>query len=142
MSRMPQLPVETLVQGLTEDEASIVRAAFYKGRLRSGKPFKRVTTFFEGQANYVWRWLAFDYAGFAPHNCMPVTADFEVMDAFDVRDGKVDRSLPYETGLRPRAEAYRAEGKRLLEVIKRAERNLPVTLQAGSMQWARAFGVI
>jgi len=136
MSNMPKLPIETLCTGLTDDEARLVRAAFNgkTGLLRASKPYKSADCIegkdnaeFKGAANYVWRWLCFDYVAFTPHCCMPVTDDFDLY--YSVR-GRADR-----------ANWVKGRVAELKELIKRAESNLPITAQAGAMRWARAYGL-
>lgn len=140
MSNMPKLPVDELCKGLNDSDARLVRAAFNgrTGQLRTSKPFKsddcrvgKDDAEFKASANYVWRWLCFDYVAFRPHACMPVTDDFDLYFAYA---GYTDRSR--------RNDAVKARVNELKEVVKRAESNLPVTLQANTMQLGRAFGII
>lgn len=127
---MPKLPIAELVKGLTDDEAKLIRAAFStrgEKALRTAKPFAKVNrdapdAMFQGSANYVWRMLAFDYVGYHPHSCMPVTADWDI----PIRD----------------YEERRKYTKQLDDIIKRAESNLPLTMQRGTMVWGRALGYL
>ena len=123
ITRMPMLDVEQMTEGLTPDESKLVRAAIWKGHLRTAKPFrKRPCTMFQGQANYVWRMLCFSYCNWSPYCCMPVTADFDIP------------VQPYDK----RREITQA----LDDICKRAEKNLPLQLQRGTMAWGKAFGLI
>lgn len=132
MSRMPNLPVDSMCEKVSDSDAEIVRKAFRKsGDLRATKPFKRATTLFEGQCNYVWRMLCYDYCDFHPHCCMPVTADFDISAALY---NSMDRD--------ERWEFVKKEKERLDEVVKLAESALSVLAQAGALRWARAFGMV
>jgi hypothetical protein len=142
---MPILPVEEMVAGYTEFEATVIRAAF-TGRgvkeglkLRANKPYRKVSSYLEGCANYVWRMLCFDLVGHGKHVCMPVTADFEVRDALEVRDGRVDWSE--RDKYTERREAVRDTMKELDELIKRFESVLPISAQKGILRWGRALGM-
>ena len=136
--KLPILPVEAMVTGLSDSDAWIVRAAFVRsGRLRTNKPFRRVTSHREGCANYVWRMLCFDYAGFGKHSCMPVCAEFELSDAIVAQQGynACYGQAGYDVQ-RDREKALRAAMEAL---IKTAVSTLPIG--AGTMLWARAFGI-
>ena len=128
---------EILCTGLDDYEARLIRAAFSSrtGGIRKSKPFKDADCHageddaeFKGDANYVWRMLAFDFIGSGPCACIPVTADFGIHYAIAEKTGRGDK--------------VRARVKMLDEVIKRAESNVSVLAQAGAMRWARAFGMI
>lgn len=132
MSNMPKLPVDAMVADLDGCEEKLVRAAFNRttGKLRATKPFRTIDfdaddALFKASANYVWRMLCFDYAGFRPHNCMPVTADWDIG--------------MYYRGCRDAERAVRDE---LDALIKQVESVLPITAQKGVMQWGRALGMI
>lgn len=138
---MPALPVDTLCNGLAEGEAKLVRAAFKGNKLRATKPFRRVNPSEEGaafkaSANYVWRMLCFDYAGFSPHSCLPVTADFDMSAVCRVSYGVT--GFDHENR-RHAQNACKGWVDTLDGVIKRAESNLPITLQRGVMQWGRVL---
>jgi hypothetical protein len=143
---MPNLPFDLMAAGCDEREACIVRAAQNKrtGGLRASKPFGRIDfegdedkALFEGSANYVWRMLCFDFCGFHPHNCSPVTANAEVCAVFYVRK---------ERGEYANFAEWRAASKIVLDtldaLIKRIESVLPVTAQKGVMQWGSALGML
>lgn len=148
MSSMPKLPVEVMVSGCDENEARIVRACFNgrNGCLKASKPFGRIDfdgdtdeALFKASANYVWRMLCFDYAGFGKHVCMPVTADLDVSAVYYEKYGRPRFDDPAK-------ESERADRKARIKyldlLIKRAESTLPVTLQAGVIRWGRALGVL
>jgi len=143
MSRMPNLPFDDMCAGLDDREARIVRAAQNsrtKG-LRASKPYGRIDydgpedeALFQASANYVWRMLCFDYCGFHPHNCMPVTADWDIGAVYYGRPG-------YEESADRRA-VEKSVTVALDALVKRAESVLPITAQAGVMQWGRALGMV
>ena len=141
MSQMPIMPVNAMVAGCTEDEARIVLAAFTSRgvqgpdmRLKANKPFKKVTTFEQGCANYVWRMLCFDCVGWGKHACMPVCVDFELCDAFSARDGQAKYS--------ERREDIRNLMAELDLLVKKVEANLPLERKAGLLRWGRALGYL
>ena len=142
MSRMPILPVEAMVADCHDDDAWIVRAAFTTrgvsegGRLRASKPFRKVSTFEEGCANYVWRMLCFDLVGWGKHACMPVCAEFDVYDAFDVRDGRVVRTD--RAARDKRRQDIRDTMKALDLLVTTVESVLPSGSMKGIIRWARA----
>jgi len=146
MSRMPKLSVDVMVAGCDENETRIVRAAFNSrtGCLRASKPYSRIAldgdddeAEYRASANYVWRMLCFDYAGFHPHNCMPVTADWDLGAVYYTREGQGDYASRDE-----RRDAEKSARVALDALVKRVESTLPVTLQRGVMQWGRALGMI
>ncbi len=141
MSRMPNLPFDKMCEGCDEREARIVRAAQNSrtGGLRASKPFGRIDfegdldkALFKASANYVWRMLCFDFCGFHPHNCMPITADWGIGVIFYIRE---------ENGEYPDHADCKAAEKSVREaldaLIKRAGSVLPVTMQKGIMQWGQ-----
>lgn len=150
MSNMPVYPLDTMFSDCSDWEESIVRMAFTNrgrfskdngnARLRANKPFKRVTTFEQGCANYVWRMLCFDLVGHGKHVCMPVCADFEISEACDIRRGYRPKWDD------PQYSDIRAEERDLLDMlddlIKRFEKDIPIEQQAGIVRWGRALGMI
>jgi hypothetical protein len=146
---MPIHPVDAMVADMHEDDAWIIRAAYTdRGvpadrdgyRLRANKPFRKVSTFEEGCANCVWRMLCFDCAGFGKHVCMPVCADFEIMDAYDVRDGRPDRSDI--DGRNKRRQDVRNMMKMLDALTMQAEAVLPGMALKGVTRWGAALGLL
>jgi len=146
MSRMPKLPFDLMCAGLDDNEARIIRAACNSrtGCLRASKPFGRIDldgdpdeALFRASANYVWRMLCFDYCGFHPHNCMPVTADWDIGAVYYTREGRGEF-----TDREERRDAEKSVRVALDALVKRAESVLPITAQAGVMQWGRALGML
>jgi hypothetical protein len=139
---MPILPVDSMVADCDAWEESVVRAAFTTrgvsegGRLRTNKPFRKVSTKLEGCANYVWRMLCFDLVGWGKHACMPVCADFDLMEALEVSPAWRDRSREEHR------EGRRELMKEMDELTKRVESVLPIEAQKGIIRWGRALGMI
>jgi len=143
---MPNLPFNKMCAVCTDDEAKIIRAAQNRrnGSLRASKPFSKIDfdgneedALYKASANYVWRMLCFDYCGFRPHNCMPITADWDIGAVFYVKQNRDEYAdykerLAAETSVRDVLDA----------LIKKVEAVLPVTAQAGVMQWGQALGMI
>lgn len=139
--------IDQLTTGFCGEELRVLTACFStrgknKGHLKTAKPFNtreckagQPDANFKGTANYVWRMLCFDFLSFAPHCCMPVTADWDLhvgrprleygSDAYKTQQSNDKAYIDYLNGL-----------------VKRAESNLPVTAQAGAMRWGRALGII
>jgi len=150
MTTMPILPVDEMVAGCNEFEARVIRAAFTtrgigadnkgKGRLRASKPFKTVTTFEEGCANYAWRMLCFDFVASRPHCCLPVMADCDVFVGISEHIG--DDKYPDRKSRRILHDVTRDMTQVLDVLVSRVESVMPVTAQAGIMQWGRALGRI
>ena len=153
MSSMPVVPVDSMLRVATIEglNARIIRAAF-KGKkgesvctLRASKPFPKFVadnseeSLFAACANYVWRMLCFSFVASAPHSCFPVTADFDIGSFFYKKHG-----VTWNDDCN--REAYRAEKdgciKEMDSLIKQFETTVPVTLQAGTMRWGRALGMI
>lgn len=139
---MPDLSVRELCKGLDSNQADIIRACFKRGGgLRASKPFKKIDynapdALFKGSVNYVWRMICFDYCNFAPHYCMPVTADFDF--------GRVYYRLE-DQGVYTKEERRAKEKEKresLDELIKRAEDNLPLKMQKGALRWGKALGML
>lgn len=156
MTVMPVFNVDMLCEGLTDQEVWVIRAAFTNrgvknksegyAKLRSNKPFRRVETFEQGCANYVWRMLCFDLVGSGKHACMPVCSNFETSDAIRCRDGDgpkldVDDPVKYAAW-----KEYRDRGRVLMkeldELIKRVETKIPLEEKRGLVRWGYALGVL
>ena len=131
--------------GLVGEELRIVKACFAtrgknKGALRASKPFDTADCIegkpdarFKGMANYVWRMLCFDFLPYAPHVCMPVTAEWDLHASYP--------RFAYGSGEYVEQKIHQKELRVWLDrVIKTAEANLPITRQGGAMRWAKALG--
>ena len=146
MSRMPNLPFDRMVADCDEREARIVRAAQNKrtGGLRASKPFSRIDfegdldeALFRASANYVWRMLCFDFCGFHPYNCLPITADWDIGAVFYIREENGE----YSDHTDRRADEKAAQVA-LVALVKQVESVLPVTAQKGVVQWGQALGML
>jgi len=135
---MPILPVDSMCEGLTDEEERLVRAAFVgkTGKLRAAKPFRKIdpNSDFAGRANYVWRMLCFDFVARTPYSCMPVMADDGICAYYYGHPDYADRDK--------RWAKVREVRESLDALVKLAERAVPVTAQAGVMRWGRALGMI
>lgn len=97
------------------DVANMVRRIQGRGgRLRSSKPKG------DGEAAYVWRMVAFQISPVGAHQCMPVTADFDIKE----RDYKARRAITNQ----------------LDEVVKQIVDGVPRDQWYGVRRWGRAFG--
>lgn len=125
----------------TDKERELVKACFTtrgKKRFRKSKPFKQVETPEQGYANYIWRMIAFDFAGCAPYNCLPVMADFDVYRGLSIEtgfDGRFD-----DPGYQGFKDNERMKIKDLDELVKRVETAFPPEMMSGILQWGRALG--
>lgn len=146
MSRMPNLPFDKMCEGCDEREVRIIRAAQNRrtGGLRASKPFGRIDfegdedeALFKASANYVWRMLCFDFCGFHPHNCMPITADWDIGAVYYTREENGEF-----TDHADRRAAEKSVREALDALVKRVESVLPVTMQKGIMQWGQALGML
>lgn len=81
---LPKVNLEKLEQnmeGSTDEEKEIVGIVVKKnGQIRATKP--KVKSLVEGKAAYVWRMVAFLVSSKPEHQCIPVTADFDI----EIRD--------------------------------------------------------
>ena len=112
--------------------------------MRASKPFGRIDfegdkdeALFKASANYVWRMLCFDYCGFHPHNCIPITADWDIGAAFYVREENGEFASRED-----RRDAEKSVRVALDALVKRVESVLPLTAQKGVMQWGQALGML
>jgi hypothetical protein len=125
---MPTLPIDAMCADLDDHGERLVRAAFKgkSGTLRASKPFRTIDpdaddALFKACANYVWRMLCFDLVASRPHNCMPVTADWDL------------RIVLNDHSIRP-GPARTAKDK-LDATITRAESALPPGSLRGALSW-------
>ena len=153
---MPILPVDLMVADCNGFEELVVRAAFTArgvknksdgyAKLRTNKPFKRVESFEQGCANYVWRMLCFDLVGHGKHVCMPVCADFELHDAITIRVGECPKRDWSDGADNTVCDDWRNRKKDLQKeldaLVNRVEKTLPIGAQKGILRWGRALGMI
>ena len=121
---MPKIQFDTLAG----EALSLAREiAFADGGLRKSKPKKA-----SGRAKYVWRMVAFTVSPVSRHQCMPVTADFDLYEDFDFSRSEFDRV----------SDLVRAESKRLDKVADEIINTVPKNEWHGVMRWGRALGAI
>lgn len=73
----------------------------------------------KGRTAYIWRMVAFMVSPMAAHQCMPVTAEFDLDGTFDSR---------------------REEAKRLDAIVDKVVNSIPVSEWHGVRRWGRALG--
>jgi len=143
---MPKLPFDDMCADLDDSEARIICAAQNSRNdcLRVTKPYKHIDfdgdldeALFKASVNYVWRMLCFDYCGFTPHSCLPITADWDIGAVFYNREKQGDFYSYKE-----RRDAEKSVVATLDALVKRAESVLPITAQVGVMRWGKALGMI
>ena len=85
------------------------------GSLFASKPTKA-----SGDAKYLWRMVAFGISPHGRHQCIPVTADFDLDGDFDAR---------------------RLRAKELDDLSDRIEKAVSVFERYGTLRWGRALGM-
>ena len=120
-NNMPEINIDSL--GLEGRDREIVEACLNKGKLRATKPK-------DGEAAYVWRMTAFMVSPISAHQCMPVTADFDMPEKY------WDRSNPNSHKER------RARCKELDALSDKMVNAIPKQNWHGVRRWGRALGQI
>lgn len=92
------------------------------GHLRSTKPK-------DGEAAYVWRMVAFNVSPIRQHQCMPVTAEFDMPAEYWDR-----------TDTRAAAEKRRNRCKELDVLVDALVNSVPKEQWHGVVRWGRALG--
>ncbi len=84
--KMPKLPVQQMVQSLSDTDATIIFCAFKpdSDELKAEQPFPRLDvskgiSIIEARANYVWRMLCFEWVHCVPYDEVPVEADWDII---------------------------------------------------------------
>lgn len=72
-----------------------------------------------GRTAYIWRMVAFQVSPISQHQCMPVTADFDLPGDFDKR---------------------REEAKALDAIVEKIVNSIPPSQWYGVARWGRALG--
>ena len=117
-TQMPIINLDDAV--LDDDERKLAQEIIKKdGRLYASKPKKA-----SAAGKYVWRMLVFSVSPKPQHHCMPVTADWDLMDEFRDWDER------------------RTETKRLDDIVKRLGDTVPPLQHYGAMRWGRALGML
>ena len=122
---MPTIPVEKLNDSLlNSEEQKIVDMIINKGVLRSSKPKvskKNSDPVLIGKAAYVWRMVAFHISRNPQHQCMPVTADWDIVGSFDER---------------------KEISKQLDVLVDKIVNTVPPTQWHGILRWGSALGML
>lgn len=127
MNNMPK--IENVVVK-SDEEREILARILNKGCLRATKP--KVTDAVSGKAAYVWRMVAFTCSPIGAHQCMPVTADFDLPRRKP--ENEEDRRRVYDE--------TRALSKELDEFSKRIEATVPLNMRHGLLRWGRLLGAL
>ena len=108
--------IDLLTIDLTDEERVIATQVVKRnGVMYSSKPKKA-----SGDAKYVWRMLAFFVSQNPQHQCIPVTADWDLdIDSYDER---------------------RARAKELDTLVEKLENTIPIWERHGVLRWGRALG--
>lgn len=107
---------------LSEREQKILDVVVKKdGTIRASKPTltKKLNPSLWGEAAYVWRMVVFQVSRNPVHQCMPVTADWDIHLTTDERR-KVTRVLD--------------------SLVDKIVNTVPVTQWHGILRWGRALG--
>lgn len=122
---MPSIDMAVLNTVLISEELAIVNLIHKNGVLKSSKPKpskKNSDMMLVGQASYVWRMVAFQISPNGVHQCMPVTADWDIpMRSYDDR-----RKLTKELDI----------------LVDKVVNTVPKSQWYGIIRWGRALGAI
>ena len=141
-NQMPIIPLDKL--NLTQEQLELAQGIINSktGQLRASKPQTAVKVEFEdpneffgryldytseadektGKTAYIWRMCVFFLSNQGPHQCMPVTADFD---------------LPGKNMAERRIVA-----KELDIIVDAIINAIPLNQQPGTVRWGRALGII
>lgn len=132
MSKMPVIDLSKT--DLAGRDLEIAQACLNKGRLRSTKPK-------DGEAAYVWRMVAFMISPNRTHQCMPMTADFDMPKEYWGPVPSV-RDEAYYEAVSAAAERRRARCKELDKIVDKMVDTVDKNQWHGVHTWGRAFGVL
>lgn len=141
---MPSIDLAGLKEILTPEEYSILRRCVSTqgknaGHLRASKPFVDRHDPQSGKAAYVWRMLAFQLSPIGQHQCMPVTAEWDLPVGYEGLPSVNDPE--YTSKLHDRHEQRRIMANALDELVDRVVNTIPPSEWHGVQRWARALGV-
>jgi hypothetical protein len=131
---MPKIDIN-LLDGEAKKFAAAITAARgkNKGRLRASKPPVeydvvdkngrriREPRKASGEIAYVWRMVAFQVSPIGQHQCLPMTADFNLQGTCEER---------------------RQRAKELDSITDQITNTIPKAQHYGTMRWGRIFGAI
>ena len=124
---MPKVNLEQLEANLTEEEFNITKNFLKKdGSIRSTKPKINDKESITGKSAYVWRMVVFMVSPKLQHQCMPVTASFDLPAIAD--NGKWCSQI---------AREQEAELKNVIDAVVDS---IPKNEWHGVQRWAKAFG--
>lgn len=125
---MPIINLENLDHTATEFATKLIGRG---GKLRSTKPK-------DGEAAYVWRMVAFMISPKREHQCMPVMADFGVMDVAP----KVTKFCKYMNKEITQTDFdwVRNRCKELDVIVDQIVDNIPKHQWHGVTRWGKALG--
>ncbi|MDD1711231.1 MAG: hypothetical protein LUQ37_10035 [Methanoregulaceae archaeon] len=126
----PTFDLETVRQQLTDSEWELVAPCFKTGgQLRASKPDPKANL---GQSSYIWRMIVFDVSPNPKHQCMPVTADW------DIRPPAYE-NFPGDHNYQKRLALTRDI---LDPIADKVCKCLPPERRAGLIRWGRALGML
>lgn len=139
---MPIIDLNALREQVTDEEFAILRRCIAtqgknKGRLRASKPMVNRQDPLSGKAAYVWRNIAFLVSPVGQHQCIPVTAEWDL---------PIHVTLPpvsdpaYSDCALAKHEARRQMSKELDTLVDKVVNTIPKEEWYGVTRWARALG--
>lgn len=117
---MPKVALSSLSKKANKIAREITKK---DGSIYSTKP-KKAT----GEAKYVWRMIVFQVSSIPAHQCMPVTADFDLPERYWSKDTSWDEKI-----------AIRQE---LSDIGDEIANTIPKEQWAGIIRWGRALGAL
>ena len=120
--------LQSLIKDFTPEEKEIINIVVKKnGEIRATKPKIDEENPTTGKAAYVWRKVVFMVSKKPAHNCMPITADFD-LPAVDETTGKWSYKDAMEMS------------KKLKGLEDAIIHSIPVDKWHGVNRWGRALG--
>lgn len=121
-SVMPAIDVAALMNTLSRDEFELVEPIIAtqgknSGRLRASKPGN-----VDGRSMYIWRLVAFYVSPMRQHQCMPITADFDLPG-----ENYHDRLML---------------ARELDKIVDKVTDTIPMSEWYGVKRWGQAYGQI
>ena len=128
---MPE--IDLTAAGLTDEEMEIARGIMVrgkdKGKVRASKPPLGDDNV-NGEAAYVWRMVVFCISPKSVHQCMPVTADFDLPRSYWEGEGTSTEKRERRT----------ARTKYLETIVDRIVATVPTSQWHGIARWGSALG--
>ena len=137
MQQMPLIDLSKADPELRGRDLEIAQRCLGRdNRLRATKPDPKK----DGEAAWVWRMAVLELSPRSQHQCMPVTAEFDLAPWFDHRAAGVDFGSPEATeGRRVAAEARKARKEDLYHIVNAIGSCVPVKDWHGVRRWATKF---